>query len=53
MFCLAQFVKCKYTTIEPCIPALRGLEFVQKCHQLMGICGAVTRKDSGLQLSPL
>lgn len=52
MFFLAQCVKCRYTTIGPCIPALRGLEFVQKCCQLMGIFRAVVGKDSGLQLSP-
>lgn len=38
---------------ELCIPVLRGLGFVQKCHQLMVICRAVIGKDNGLQLSSL
>lgn len=38
--------------MESCIPAVRGLEFVQKCLQLRGICEAAIGKDSSLQLSP-
>lgn len=52
MFCLAQLVRYRYTAIEFCNPAVRGLEFVQKCLQLMGICKAAVGKDSNLQLSP-